>query len=444
VTTTTDATKVTPARSGTDTDTETVPSLESAMAETADDAPVEVTTRNCLVVGGGPAGVMLAYLLARAGVSVTLLESHRDFERDFRGDTVHPSTLEAIDALGLSEKLHALPHAKMRAMRIRTPDGERTMADFRRVRTKFPYIMILHQARFLDFLAAEAARYPAFQLVMGATVQRLVEENGAVAGVRYRDLENRWHEVRAPLTVAADGWHSKVRALAGFEPRKSSPPMDVLWTRLPKEPGDAGDEGTIYVGGGNFLVTFDRGENWMVGYVYLKGGFQAIRSAGIGELVRHLGEVVPAWKDRFARHVTDWKQCPVLAVESSRLPVWHKPGLLLIGDAAHVMSPVGGVGINYAIQDAIETANQLAGKLKAGTVTEADLAAIQKVREWPVKVIQGVQKAIQDQIVAAGLRQGASFRMPLAARLLTGTPGLRWILPTIIGWGVRPARVKAG
>jgi 2-polyprenyl-6-methoxyphenol hydroxylase-like FAD-dependent oxidoreductase len=412
------------------------------MAETGE-APVEVARANCVVVGGGPAGVLLSYLLARAGVPVTLLEAHRDFERDFRGDTIHPSTLEAIDALGLSEKLHALPHAKMRVMRVRTTAGELPLADFSRVRTKFPYIMVLPQARFLDFLAAEAARYPAFRLVMGASVQQLVEGNGVVAGVRYHDLTNRWHEVRAPLTVAADGRHSKVRALAGFEPRKSSPPMDVLWVHLPKEPGDAVDEATMYIGGGRFLVVFDRGDTWMVAYVLLKGSLQASRSAGIGELVRRLSEVLPAWKDRFAKHLTDWKQCPVLNVESSRVPVWHKPGLLLIGDAAHVMSPVGGVGINYAIQDAIETANQLAGKLKAGAVTDADLAAVQKAREWPVKVIQGVQKSIQDRVIAAGLKEGAAFRMPLAARILAGTPGLRWILPTILGWGVRPARVKA-
>jgi 2-polyprenyl-6-methoxyphenol hydroxylase-like FAD-dependent oxidoreductase len=412
------------------------------MAEIPDEAPVDVMTTNCVVVGGGPAGVMLSYLLARADVPVTLLESHRDFDRDFRGDTVHPSTLEAMDALGLADKLHTLPHGKLHAMRIRTPEGERVMADFRRVRTRYPYIMILPQDRFLDFLAAEAARYPAFKLVMGATVQRLVEEGGKVVGVRYRDLENRWHEVRAPLTVAADGRHSKIRALAGFEPQKSAPPMDVLWMHLPKEPGEPPDEGTIYIGGGHFVVTFDRGENWMVGYVYMKGSFQALRSAGIGALVKNLGEVVPKWKDRFARHLTDWKQCPVLAVESSRIPVWHKPGLLLIGDAAHVMSPVGGVGINYAIQDAIETANQLTARLKVGTVNDADLAGIQKAREWPVKVIQRVQKMIQEQIIAVGLKDGAAFRLPLIARVLTGTPGLRWVLPTIIGWGVRPARVK--
>ncbi|HEX5269613.1 MAG TPA: FAD-dependent oxidoreductase, partial [Gemmataceae bacterium] len=375
---------------------------------------------------------------------VTLLESHRDFDRDFRGDTIHPSTLEAIDALGLSEKFHALPHVKARVMRIRTADGDVPLADFSRVRSKFPYIMVLPQARFLDFLAAEAARYPAFRLVLGATAQRLVEENGAVAGVRYHDLENRWHEVRAPLTVGADGRHSKLRALAGFEPRKSSPPMDVLWMHLPKEPGDTADDAVMYAGGGHILVVFDRGDVWIAAYLLLKGSFQAVRSAGLGELVRQLGDILPAWRDRFAKHLTDWKQCPVLNVESSRVPVWHKPGLLLIGDAAHVMSPVGGVGINYAIQDAIETANRLAGRLKAGTVSDADLAAVQRAREWPVKVIQAVQKRLQDQIIAAGLNEGGRFRVPLVGRILAGTPGLKWVLPTVIGWGVRPARVKVG
>jgi 2-polyprenyl-6-methoxyphenol hydroxylase-like FAD-dependent oxidoreductase len=411
------------------------------VAETADPTPVDVATTNCAVVGGGPAGVILSYLLARAGVPVRLLESHQDFDRDWRGDTIHPSTLEALDALGLAEKLHALPHAKLRVMRIKTPDGVRAMADFGRVRTKFPYVMIMPQVRFLDFLAAEAARYPAFTFTFGANVQRLVEENGAVAGVRYRDRDGHWHEVRAPLTVAADGRHSKLRSLAGFEPVRSAPPMDVMMTHLPKEPGDAVDEGTIHIGGGQFVVVFDRGESWLVAYAYLKGGFQAIRAAGIGELARKLGEVLPEWKDRFAKHLTDWKLCPVLNVESSRVPVWHKPGLLLIGDAAHVMSPVGGVGINYAIQDAIETANQLTDKLKAGKVTDADLAGVQRTREWPAKAIQRVQKAIQDRIVAAGLKD-AGFRLPLPARILTGTPGLRWVLPKLLGWGVRPARVK--
>ena len=413
------------------------------MAQTADATPVDVAATTCVVVGGGPGGVMLSYLLARAGVPVTLLEAHHNFDRDFRGDTIHPSTLEALDALGLAEKLHALAHGKLRVLRLITESGARVMADFSRVRTKFPYVMIMPQARFLDFLVGEAARYPAFKVVMGANVQRLAEENGVVVGVRHRDGADRWHEVRAPLTVAADGRHSMIRALVGFQPLRSSPPMDVLWMHLPKEPGDVGDEGSIRIGGGHFVVVFDRGDNWALAFAYLKGSFQALRAAGISQLTKELAEILPAWKDRFARHLTDWKQCPVLNVESSRLPVWHKPGLLLIGDAAHAMSPVAGVGINYAIQDAIETANQLADKLKEGTVTDADLAEVQRRREWPVKVIQGVQKVIQERIVAAGLKEGKEFRLPLAIRILTAMPGLRWLMPWIVGWGVRPARVKA-
>jgi 2-polyprenyl-6-methoxyphenol hydroxylase-like FAD-dependent oxidoreductase len=413
------------------------------MSEFSDETPVDVTTTGCVVVGGGPAGVFLSLLLARAGVTVTLLEAHLDFDRDFRGDTIHPSTLEALDSLGLADKLHALPHGKLRIMRIRTPAGEHTMADFAQVRTRFPYIMILPQVKFLNFLAAEAGRHPTFRLVFGANVQRIVEEEGKVVGVRYRDGENRWHEVRAALTVAADGRHSKLRSLVGFTPKRSAPPMDMIWTRIPKQLGDPDDEGAIRIGAGYFVVIFDRGNDWVIGYAYLKGEFKAIRQAGIAEFVRHLGEAIPAWKDRFTQHVTNWNQCPVLNVESSRLDVWHKPGLLFIGDAAHVMSPVGGVGINYAIQDAIETANQLADKLRSSqSVTDSDLTAIQKAREWPVIVIQAVQRSIQEQIVRAGLAQGANFRLPLVARILTATPGLKWILPRVIGWGVRPSHIS--
>ena len=400
-----------------------------------------VTQTGCIVVGGGPGGMVLAFLLARAGVNVTLLESHLDFDRDFRGDTVHPSTLELMDDLGLAERLLQIPHGHIRVMRLATPERVYDLADFRRVKTKFPYIMMLPQAKFLDFLAKEAAQFPCFHLVLGANVQRLVQENGAVVGVRYRDSDNRWHEVRAPLTVAADGRHSKIRALAGLEPEKTAPPMDVMWLRVPKPPGESFDEGSVTIAGGQFLVTLNRGDEWQLGYVFLKGGFQQLRAQGIEALRGHIADVAPIFRDRLEKSLTDWKQCTLLSVESSRLKTWYQPGLLFIGDAAHVMSPVGGVGINYAIQDAVEAANRLSQPLKKGQVTLADLKAVQDRREWPVKVIQRVQGVIQKRIVAAGLRSDRPFRLPLPMRVLTSLPGFRRLMPTLFGWGVRPARL---
>lgn len=399
------------------------------------------TSTSCVIVGAGPAGAMLGLLLARAGVSVILLESHLDFDRDFRGDTVHPSTLEIMDQLGLAKKLHALPHGKLKIMRMQTPDGAVTMADFSRLQTKFPYIMMLPQSILLELLTDEAKRYPNFQLVMGANVQRLIVENGLVQGVSYRDNENQWHDVRALLTVAADGRFSKVRHLAELEPIKSAPPMDVLWFRLPRRATDPVDSAMAVIGRGHLVVVLERAEDWQIGYVILKGTFAALRSAGIAELQQGLAETVPWLADRVSV-ISDWHQVAVLNVESSRLTRWHKPGLLLIGDAAHVMSPVGGVGINYAIQDAVETANLLADKLRRGSVSEYDLSRVQKSREFPVKVIQRFQRLIQDRIAAPGLDQGKPFRIPLFLRVMSHIPGLRNLPGRILAYGVRKVRVK--
>jgi len=310
---------------------------------------------SCCVVDGGPAGMMLALLLARKDVPVTLLEAHHDFDRDFRGDTIHPSTLEALDQIGLADRLLQIPHGKLETMQFSSGGTITTVARFTRLKTRFPYIMILPQAKFLDFLAEEARRYPAFKLVLGANVQRLIQEDGATRGVRYRGADDAWHEVRAPLTVGADGRFSKVRSLCGAVPEKSSPPMDVLWFRLPRRPGDPHDQITFYVGGGLFIFLLDRGDQWQVGYGLMKGKFPDTKAAGLDALRANLCRQVPWVADR-ADVLQDWKQIVTLSVESSRVPTWHQPGLLLIGDAAHVMSPVGGVGINYAIQDAIETA----------------------------------------------------------------------------------------
>lgn len=395
----------------------------------------------CCVVGGGPAGVVLALLLARKGVPVTLLEAHHDFDRDFRGDTIHPSTLEALDHLGLADQLLQMPHGKLAAMQFSSNGVVTTVARFSRLRTKFPYIMILPQAKFLDFLANEARQYPSFRLVLGANVQRLVQENGETKGVRYRTADGAWHEVLATVTVGADGRFSKVRSLCGAVPVKASPPMDVLWFRLPRQSSDPSEQITFFVGGGLFVFLLDRGDEWQVGYALTKGTFAEAKSAGLDSLRADLARQVPWVADRVDT-IRDWKQVVVLSVESSRVPTWHQPGLLLIGDAAHVMSPVGGVGINYAIQDAIEAANVLAAPLLAGELSEAQLAEVQARREPAVKVIQRFQGMVQDRVVKTALDKERPFRLPLVARILLKIPILRDLPAKLIAFGYRRARIR--
>lgn len=414
------------------------PSAAASAEETVQD--VQQTT--CVIVGGGPAGVVLALLLARKNVPVTLLEAHKDFDRDFRGDTVHPSTLEVLDQLGLADRLLEIPHGKIHDMEVFTPNGGKvTLASLRGLKTRFPFVAVMPQAQFLDFLAKEAQKYPSLKLEFGANVQRLVREDGVTRGVRYRDNSNHWHEVRATLTVAADGRFSKVRSLAGIEPTKTAPPMDVLWFRVPRKEGDPGQEGAIYIGGGRFCVVFPRADELQIGYVILKGGFGQVKAQGIEALRTGLREIVPWLADR-AEGLHDFKDITVLSVESSLVPRWHQPGLLLIGDAAHAMSPVGGVGINYAIQDAVETANILAGPLLKGSVTEEDLAKVQKVREFPVRVIQRFQGFIQERIVRTALTAGGGFTMPLPLRLIPYIPGVRNFPGRLIGFGIRKVRVE--
>jgi len=397
----------------------------------------------CCVVGGGPGGVMLALLLARQRVPVTLLEQHKDFDRDFRGDTIHPSTLELLDQIGLAEPLHQLQHAKIYGPTLRLANTNFRPIDFRRLKTRFPYILLVPQARFLDFLAAEGAKYPDFKLVMGANVEHLIEENGQVLGVRYRAADGM-HEVRTPLTVGADGRFSRVRHLAGFEAVKTSSPMDVLWFRLPHIPGDLPEaEGRVLggIGVGRILGVFDRFDYWQVAFVFPKGQYQNLRADGIEAFRRAIVEIEPSLADH-VKTITDWHQCSLLSVESSRCPRWFKPGLLLIGDAAHVMSPVGGVGINYAIQDAVVTTNLLAAPLKAGRLQVGDLARVQKEREWPTKVIQGVQAGVQNRILATVLRSQTALKVPWFARAFFAIPVLRDIPARVLAFGVKRVRLS--
>jgi 2-polyprenyl-6-methoxyphenol hydroxylase-like FAD-dependent oxidoreductase len=347
--------------------------------------------------------------------------------------------MEIMDELGLADRLLELRHSKIHTATFMTPGGPVTVADFRRLKTRFPYIMMLPQVHFLEFITEEAKRYPNFQLMMGASAQELIEEDGAIRGVRFRSHDG-WHEARALLTVGADGRSSRVRRMAGMEMVKTSPPMDVLWFRWARRPEDG--EGILgRFGRGHALVMLDRLEQWQVGYVILKGSFQQVRADGLEALRRSIIEMAPEFADR-AESLQDWDQVAVLSVESSRCLRWSRPGLLLIGDSAHVMSPIGGVGINYAIQDAVEAANVLTDSLKAGRLQEDDLGKVQRLREWPTRVIQWLQKQIQQRIIATALRSNAQLNLPLAIRLLLRVPLLRNLPARMIAFGVRRVRVK--
>ncbi|MCL1467953.1 FAD-dependent oxidoreductase [Argonema galeatum] len=407
-------------------------------AQTADREIIDVVETNCCIVGGGPAGVVLSLLLARQGISVMLLETHKDFDRDFRGDTVHPSTMEIMDELGLAESLLQLPHSKIRTLTITTPNGSTQFANFARLKTKYPFITMMPQAKFLEFIVEEAKHYPSFQLVLGANVQELIEENGIIKGVRYRG-HGGWHEVRAQLTVGSDGRHSRLRQLAGFEAVGTSPPMDVLWFRLPRSSEDpSGGMGRI--GNGHIVAMLDRADQWQIAYVIPKGGYQEIRAAGIEALRQGIVGVVPELSDR-VQYLKDWSQIAFLSVESSRLPRWYLPGLLLIGDAAHIMSPVGGVGINYAVQDAVVAANVLSESLKHNSIHIWDLAEVQRQRELPIRVIQAFQSVIQQNIFARVLNSNnsnQSFTPPAFLRL----PILRDLPARLVAFGIWPVHVK--
>jgi 2-polyprenyl-6-methoxyphenol hydroxylase-like FAD-dependent oxidoreductase len=326
-------------------------------------------------------------------------------------------------------------------MSVLTGGGQVTLADFRRLRTRFPYIMMLPQRDFLAFVVEEAKRYPSFELKMGARVEGLIEGGGVVRGVRYACAGGAC-ELRAALTVGADGRGSRLRHLGGFEQLKTSPPMDVLWFRVPRLATDP-EGGVAFFGGGHGLVMLDRVEQWQVAFVILKGSYQQVRAAGMEALRRTLAEILPRYAERFGT-LKDWKQISMLSVESSRCERWFKPGLLLIGDAAHVMSPVGGVGINYAIQDAVVAANLLAGPLREGTLIVEHLDEVQRQREWPTRLIQALQTQIQKRVIASALDPSDSFRIPLLLRILLRLPLLRDLPARVVGFGFKRIHVRGG
>ena len=394
------------------------------------------TSVDCAVAGGGPAGILLGLLLARRGVRVLVLEKHADFLRDFRGDTIHPSTLEIMDDLGLTDRLLQLPHHTVSHIEFGFGDGERaTVADLTRLASRHRYVAFMPQWDLLEFLSTEAARYPGFELRRCAEVTGLIEEGGVVRGLRYRGPEGE-HEVRARLVVGADGRRSRVRTAAGLVPQQSSPPMDVLWFRLSRRPGDAG--ATFgQVGAGSFLVLLNRGDFWQLGYVIPKGSDPEVRRAGLPGFRRRVAEIAPFLAGR-VDEIESWDQVHLLTVEANRLRRWYRPGLLCIGDAAHAMSPVGGVGINLAIQDAVAAANLLAVPLVSGALTDADLAAVQRRRELPTRVVQLFQAQVQRLL----LRPALAGAPPRALRILRRVPRLGDAAAHLIALGIRRAHVE--
>ncbi|MCG8348471.1 MAG: FAD-dependent oxidoreductase [Chloroflexales bacterium] len=425
-----------------DQDTRQDPSLSTippAVRQPPDDQPLRaVYHTTCCIVGGGPAGMLLSLMLARQGIQVILLEAHADFDREFRGDTVHPSVLEILDELGMAEQVLQLRHTKIRQAAlpglIKNP-----LVDFSRLKTRYPYVAMLPQADFLEYIAGEAQRYPHFQLMMGANVHELIIEDGKICGVCFQGKDGAY-AVRSSLTIAADGRFSRVRKLAGIEPIKTSPPMDVLWFKLPRQPSDP-EGGMGRFAKGHLLIALDRTDTWQLGYVIWKGSFQQVRAAGLASLRQSIVELMPALADRVDK-LQDWKQLSLLSVESSRVRRWYKPGLLLIGDAAHAMSPVGGVGINYAIQDAVVAANVLSAPLRAGRVSLCHLAAVQRRREIPTRVIQGIQTLIQERVIAHGLNPQQVMTVPPLVRFLLRIPFVRDIPARLIGFGVWPVHVR--
>jgi 2-polyprenyl-6-methoxyphenol hydroxylase-like FAD-dependent oxidoreductase len=374
--------------------------------------------------------MMLGLLLARAGVETLVLEKHADFLRDFRGDTLHPSTLEVIAELGLLEALLKLPHDRVPEISAQFGDYPLRIADFRHLPTRCGFIAMMPQWDFLNFLASEAARYPQFKLRMNAEVAGLIERGSRITGVRLGS-----ESIEADLVIGADGRHSTVRALAGLEVESLGAPIDVLWFRLSRRPEDPLASMGRFDAGAAFVL-INRREYWQCGYVIPKGGADEVRRAGLPAFRATIARLVP-WAAARAPEIAHWEQVKLLTVQIDRLKQWWRPGLLCIGDAAHAMSPVGGVGINIAIQDAVAAANILGD----GEFSVENLKTVQKRREWPVRVTQRLQILAQDRIIARVLRSTQPLRPPLFFRLLTRYAALRRIPGRLIGMGIRPEHI---
>jgi 2-polyprenyl-6-methoxyphenol hydroxylase-like FAD-dependent oxidoreductase len=393
----------------------------------------------CCIAGGGPAGMMAGYMLARAGVSVVVLEKHADFLRDFRGDTVHPSTMEAMSELGLLDRFLKRPHSEIRD--ISGQIGEETIqfADLRHLPTKAKFVAIMPQWDFLNFLVEEGRRFPELDVRMSTEANDFIEEFGRIAGVVAMSPSGPV-KIRADLVIAADGRDSKLRAKAGLAVRDVGAPIDVLWLRLPRRPDDP-NAVLGRLGAGYVMVLIDRTDYFQCAFVVPKGGYEAIKAEGLEAFRQRLARAAPTMSDRVGA-LASWDDVKLLTVTIDRLERWSRPGLLCIGDAAHAMSPVGGVGINLAIQDAVCAANILAGPLARGAGRDADLAAVQRRREGPVRAIQTLQVIAQRFVLVRALASKRALRAPLPARLFNWFPILRRIPARVVGMGFRMEHVR--
>jgi 2-polyprenyl-6-methoxyphenol hydroxylase-like FAD-dependent oxidoreductase len=401
--------------------------------------PTSSIVTRCCIAGGGPAGMMLGFLLARAGVDVVVLEKHADFLRDFRGDTVHPSTLELMYELGLLEEFLKLPHQKLERLSGQVGDERVQFIDLTHVPTHCKYIALMPQWDFLDFLAAHAKRYKSFDLRMRAEAADLIEKGGRIVGVRAHTPGGTL-TIRADLVVGADGRHSTVREQAGLKSDDYGVPMDVLWFRLPRKDTDE-IETFGHIEAGMMLVMLNRGDYWQCAFVIPKGGIERVKAAGLDAFRARVVMLTPYFADRIGELKT-WDDVKLLSVAVDRLRQWWRPGLICIGDAAHAMSPIGGVGINLAVQDAVAAANRLAAPLRAGTVSDEDLRAIQARRTFPVRFTQRLQLTMQNQIIRRALAGTQRPKPPLLFKLFDMFPLLRRIPGRLLAVGVRPEHVR--
>ena len=400
----------------------------------------ETITTTCAIAGGGPAGMMLGFLLARAGIDVVVLEKHADFFRDFRGDTIHPSTLQIMYELGILDEFLKRPHQEVRELSGVIGAERVALADFSHLPTHCHFIALMPQWDFLDFLADEGRRYPNFHLKMQARVTDLIIKQGRALGLRAETPEGPL-DLKADLVVGADGRHSDIRERAGLKVEDFGAPMDVLWFRLSKRPEDGGQTlGRIQAG--VVFVTLDRGDYWQCAYVIPKGGFEELRGKGLAVFRAAIVDLNPAFADR-VREIASWEDVKLLTVTVDRLKRWYRPGLLCIGDAAHAMSPIGGVGINLAIQDAVAANNVLWEPLGKGPVPVATLAKVQARREWPTKMTQALQLFIQKRVISSVLSMTDRLRPPFVVTLLNRFPFLRRIPARLIGMGFRAEHVKS-